>query len=329
MKLKDAIYGDIKIDNKIICDLIATRPFQRLKSINQYGGVNFVYKEAYQTTRYEHSIGVWYATFKLGADLETQVAALLHDVGHFAFSHLVDMAKADAAESEHEFSRTDLEGWDEVERILSKNALELKEVDEYKLIKNSLPDIGTDRFDYAIRDLEAVAPRRDQFGAIAIKDIELLDGEIVFKTLEVAREYAERGNKAMRHLIYDPKIAVVYQSVIEILRDGLTDGWISRQDLLSTDEHVFDLFRQKRDEYPEKYFRVFSDRYNVAIVGEEEMHDFRFVKLKSRYFDPRVKVGIQEVKRVSELNAEFRASLEKYIEIFQEAKRGVNLRLIF
>lgn len=130
MKLNDRIYGDIEIEPQIIQDLIATKPFQRLKGISQYGGVNFVYKEAYQTTRYEHSIGVWYATYTLGSDLETQVSALLHDVGHFAFSHLVDMAKSDATESEHEFSRSDLSGWNEVEEILRKNNIQLKEVDE-------------------------------------------------------------------------------------------------------------------------------------------------------------------------------------------------------
>lgn len=172
-------------------------------------------------------------------------------------------------------------------------------------------------------------PHRDYFGQTALQDIQLLNGEIVFSTAAIAKEFASRGNKAMQSVIYDPQIAPIYQSVIEILRDGLRDGWITKSDLLSSDDHVFELFKTKRYEYDAKYFRIFSDRYNAVVVGEDDAYDFKFIKLKSRYFDPKVRVSADEVKRVSEIDAEFKASLEEYIEIFQEAKRGINLKLVF
>jgi HD superfamily phosphohydrolase len=51
MNITDEIYGEIVIENELILRLINTKPFQRLKEINQYGAVNFVFEEGYQTSR--------------------------------------------------------------------------------------------------------------------------------------------------------------------------------------------------------------------------------------------------------------------------------------
>ncbi len=328
MKINDKIYGEIEIENEIILRLINTKPFQRLKEINQYGAVNFVFEEGYQTTRYEHSIGVWYASYKLGGDLETQVAALLHDVGHYAFSHLVDQAHEDASENAHELSLSKLPGWDEVESILAEAGIAIKPVDEYLLIKNSLPDIGTDRLDYAVRDLESVFHAGDHFGKKVIENATLHNGQIAFKDVDVAKEFASRGNKAMWHVIYDPQIAVIYQATIDILRAGLKDGWITEADLLLTDAHVFNLMRQNRDKFESKYFRVFENQFNTVIASDESDADFVHTKLKARYFDPKVLIE-GEIKKVSELDAEFKSELNKFIQIFEDRKKGLPIKVIF
>jgi hypothetical protein len=41
-------------------------------------------------TRFEHSVGVMILVRELGASLTEQIAALLHDVSHTAFSHVID-----------------------------------------------------------------------------------------------------------------------------------------------------------------------------------------------------------------------------------------------
>jgi hypothetical protein len=330
IEFEDRIYGSIKIENPLILELISTKPFQRLKQINQYGGVNFVFEESYQVSRYEHSIGVWYTTKELGGDQETQVTALLHDVGHFAFSHLVDQAKEDAKENVHEFSQRDLEGWEEVEDILAANGLTHKNPSEYKLIKTSLPDIGTDRFDYAIRDLEAVVPKADKFGKRALEAIKIIDGEIVFTDKDIAKEFAERGNRAMWHVIYDPQIAVIYQSLIELLRMGINNGWLTRKELLKTDREVFELIKTHESQFDSKYMRVFEEIYNTAVVDSDHGdYDFKHVKLKARYFDPRVELADGKLMRISEIDKNSKKFLEKYKQIFEDRKEGIGIRLIY
>ena len=48
-------------------------------------------------TRYEHSVGVMLLARRVGGGLREQVAALLHDVSHTAFSHVIDHVFHDQA----------------------------------------------------------------------------------------------------------------------------------------------------------------------------------------------------------------------------------------
>lgn len=101
MKIHDRLYNEITVDDPIIESLINTKPFQRLKEINQYGGVNFFFPDRYQVSRYQHSLGVYHVLKGIGADLDVQVAGLLHDIGHTAFSHMYDMALATHTEDRY------------------------------------------------------------------------------------------------------------------------------------------------------------------------------------------------------------------------------------
>ncbi|MBT2713840.1 HD domain-containing protein [Pseudomonas sp. ISL-88] len=85
MKIIDNIYDDYLIDD-ILEELIFSNPVQRLKGVYQ-GGASYFVNEKWNVTRYKHSIGVMLLIKKLGGSLEKQIAGLLHDVSHTAFSH--------------------------------------------------------------------------------------------------------------------------------------------------------------------------------------------------------------------------------------------------
>ncbi len=53
-------------------------------------------------TRYEHSLGVYLLLRRLGAGPREQVAGLLHDVSHTAFSHAVDFVFSSEEQDHHE-----------------------------------------------------------------------------------------------------------------------------------------------------------------------------------------------------------------------------------
>jgi len=115
---RDPVHNLIRFDrerDKLVLRLIETREFQRLRYIHQMGVNHYVYPGATHT-RFSHALGVAYLMkrviehfFELGISktlakkLEEHrellmATALLHDVGHFPFSHLIE----DVADADHE-----------------------------------------------------------------------------------------------------------------------------------------------------------------------------------------------------------------------------------
>jgi HD superfamily phosphohydrolase len=101
--IKDPIWNMIEL-SELECSILDTPVLQRLRRIHQTGLAYFTYPAALHT-RFEHTLGVVAATSKVAKRLsfcpdlrglsitqrdfeELRLAALLHDVGHCALSHL-------------------------------------------------------------------------------------------------------------------------------------------------------------------------------------------------------------------------------------------------
>ena len=100
----DNIHGDIFL-SELEWRVVNTASYQRLRSLKQLGMGHFVYPNATHT-RFAHSIGVLGIMKRIVAKLRDdakrvtkkmeerwenlQLAALLHDVGHYPYSHLME-----------------------------------------------------------------------------------------------------------------------------------------------------------------------------------------------------------------------------------------------
>jgi len=319
MILQDRIYGTIEIKEPAILELIETLPFQRLKNINQYGGVNFIFPDKYQVSRYEHSIGVWYVLSQLGVNLETQIAGLLHDIGHTAFSHMFDMAMASKSENYHELIASKVKNRKQIEDILKKHRITLKEVDTYPEIKSTLPNIGADRLDYAIRDYVSATNKKLDLGLKVLHNIKLVHRQIVFTNPRVAKEFALTGLEAMKKVIYNPLNIPVYQTLVEIIRQGISESWLTEEIMFEDDMYVLKIIKDNRKRLEEKYYKIFTTPYKVILVSKDKTHDFHFIKLKVRYFDPLVFYNDTPIK-LSFIDSEFTKVLKKKIQLFKIAK---------
>ncbi|OGO46801.1 MAG: hypothetical protein A2W37_04335 [Chloroflexi bacterium RBG_16_63_12] len=89
MQYHDRLYGAVEIGESVLIDLMRTVAMERLRGVLQHG-ITAVIGITRPTTRFEHSVGVMLLARRLGAPLKEQVAALLHDVSHTAFSHVMD-----------------------------------------------------------------------------------------------------------------------------------------------------------------------------------------------------------------------------------------------
>ena len=103
----DDLHGSVALEQPE-WDLVNTRWFQRLRRIHQLGLASMVFPGAEQT-RFAHSVGVFHLASRLGPRLreedhiseqdekELRAAALLHDIGHFPFSHTIESVYEDLA----------------------------------------------------------------------------------------------------------------------------------------------------------------------------------------------------------------------------------------
>ncbi len=82
-KIYDKVYGKEKIKEPVLIELINSDSIQRLKGISQFGMPDEYY-HLKTFSRKEHSIGVLILLRRMRANLEEQVAGLLHDVSHTA-----------------------------------------------------------------------------------------------------------------------------------------------------------------------------------------------------------------------------------------------------
>ncbi|MBM7637059.1 HD domain-containing protein [Streptococcus saliviloxodontae] len=101
---RDPIHGYIQVDHPIIYALINTKEFQRLRRIKQLGTSNSVFPGA-DHTRFSHSLGAYHIArlivehfetsypdqWDTNLSLLTMVSALLHDIGHGAYSHTFEI----------------------------------------------------------------------------------------------------------------------------------------------------------------------------------------------------------------------------------------------
>jgi hypothetical protein len=103
--IRDPLWDNIRLDAAAV-RVLDTPPMQRLRYIRQLGHAFLVYPGATHT-RFEHALGAYHLARRALAALEergelgavpeldrqaTRLAALLHDIGHYPFSHTLEEA---------------------------------------------------------------------------------------------------------------------------------------------------------------------------------------------------------------------------------------------
>src|SRR6185436_16715360 len=103
---RDSVHNIIRLktdslEGALLARLVDSVEFQRLRRVRQLGLAHFAYQAA-EHSRFTHSLGTFHLATRIVAKLKTtypisaedeiavRVAALLHDVGHGAFSHVLE-----------------------------------------------------------------------------------------------------------------------------------------------------------------------------------------------------------------------------------------------
>ena len=103
---RDSVHNIIRLgidtpEGALIGKLVDSAEFQRLRRIRQLGLAHYAYQAA-EHSRFAHSLGAFHlatrtlAKLRLNYDISesdqtaVRVAALLHDIGHGPFSHVIE-----------------------------------------------------------------------------------------------------------------------------------------------------------------------------------------------------------------------------------------------
>ncbi len=113
--VRDPLWNTIRLDPTAV-RIVDTAEFQRLRYIRQLGLAHLVYPGATHT-RFDHALGVYHLTATALRQLHDRsgvpphvwegeelvpYAALLHDIGHYAFSHALEELEGDRIPAGHE-----------------------------------------------------------------------------------------------------------------------------------------------------------------------------------------------------------------------------------
>lgn len=302
----DCVHGNIELTSQEV-KIINTAIFQRLHNIRQLGTGFLVYPGATHT-RFAHSLGTLHVMGKLAQRLKKlkiieddegvaklRLAALLHDVGHYPFSHVLELPTKKlnpTGEGDHEnlsahlihnsCLKDSLDTFtpDDISSIITK-----KVVDKpfYSLIISS--DLDVDRIDYLMRDAHATGV---SYGSIdvdrLIRTINSDKDENHIAVEEKGRQALENFLMARYHMyqtVYYHKTVVCFDLILqriyeELIRLGKAYCYqdicnLSDEEFFNfNDSYVWHLLQENQKETPflEELISRFRKRKRLKMIKE-------------------------------------------------------------
>ena len=299
----DPVHGDIGL-SKLETELVDTPTFQRLRGIKQLGFAYTVYPNA-RHSRFEHSLGVMHIMSRVLASFRNKnmddvpdddfrklrIAALLHDIGHYPYSHLMEKIDWDSAQkyitkkgqSEEEesaplkeYPKHDKLGEivitrrKDIREKLEAGGIEPEEIAALVkgqrvglLIPNLLnASLDVDRLDYLVRDsLNTGLPYGKVDLDYIVNNLELTDEKEVAVRAKARSsiEHVLMGRYFMSNTVYTHKTVFAFE---EMIRKIILRLW-EKGDIYKSGEEIEEMAKADSEE-----FLAFHDGYLDTFIQE-------------------------------------------------------------
>lgn len=301
MILIDKIYGRVIIDSPVILALLKSVPLKRLKNINHFGLPNKYNYPRKSFSRYDHCLGVMLLLKKSGASEKEQIAGLIHDVSHLAFSHVADWV----------FGETSKEGLQdslhknfilktEIPDILKKFGYKVGDfihLDKFTLLDNHIPNICADRLDYSLKEMDL------KFAKKCLENLEVYKGSYIFKNREWAKKFANKFLSIQQNHWGSREHHLRYYLFAGALKRAIKLGRLKFKDFERDDKYVLNILETISDK---KIIMILALLKNKKIYYKAGR--MKKVSNKFRYVDPQF-VLHNELKQLSEVDKKFATKL--------------------
>lgn len=237
-----SVHGFIHL-TPLALEFVDTVEFQRLNWLHQLGASFLIFSSA-SHTRKSHAIGVYHLARLAAQTLQRHhpdqvddrlvdligVAGLLHDIGHFAFSHVGDAVLADLTSPlrhherrseallEHMVQKYQISMTDEeimlVQRMINPRQ-EDKDDWRFQIVSGT---IDVDRCDYVVRDSQNVGVMTG-FGLHQVRHIidhcRIVDKELAFHP-KVARDCHDLllARRDLHYKVYQHRVSVAIEAML-------------------------------------------------------------------------------------------------------------------
>jgi HD superfamily phosphohydrolase len=316
MLYHDSVHGTVTIQEPVLLDLLQTAALQRLSGVLQHGITGLI-GVTRPTTRLEHSLGVMLLVRRLGGPLEEQIAALLHDVSHTAFSHVIDYVfGGHDSQGYHEDMKEEIVAGSDLPATLARHGYDWRDFlheEAFPLLEQPAPALCADRLDYFMRDspdLGVATPAEIQ---AVLDHLAVHAGRIVMADLSTARWMGYTFIAADQASWANFREVGLYELTARAIKTGLQAGVISDADIWTTDAALWAKLRASQDPALRSQIELISPR--TQFVWDDADPTFR-VSTKLRAIDPDVLMMTEGEGRclpLSALDAAFARYRARYL----------------
>ena len=322
----ETVWGQHRINNPLLEELIQSPVLQRLKEIDQSGPIVY-FGLVPMFNRYEHSVGVLVLLQKAKVPLVEQAAGLLHDTSHTAFSHIAD----------HLFYHCNGEkSWQDtihlryleklnVQAITQPYNISLQQLDpdlpQYCALEQHHPELCADRIQYIIHTAVIFNKITRHQAEHIVDDLNYDNGKWFFKSMEHAQLFSKLSLEFTQDFWGAPWNFVSYEYFTEVLQRALDLHIIERHDIeYGTDQTVLHKLQNSDDEFVQqrlKQLTVIETLFKTVAYDQASLH----TKPKFRGVDPLVRFG-DDLQRLTAIDGDYNRE-------FQRVKKWCNEAMVF
>jgi len=320
----ETFYGPIEVEEPVLLELIDSPIFQRLKSIHQYGVAYYTtHREEYN--RYDHSIGVFAILRANNASLEEQIAGLLHDVSHTAFSHVGDWVFGREHQDKDYQNAIHPLFLEEsgLAAILNKYHLTTQQVlpreELFAALENALPNLCADRIDYNIQGAYYQGFITHEEALSIFEDLHFINNRWVSSNVALMRKLTQFSLFMTEDCWGSATNYITSRWLADAILKAIELGCISHTEFhYGTDQEIWDkLLLQKDPVIQRKMEMIRTPQEHFSLVDAYSDADY-IVKPKFRGINPWV-LSESKWMRLTEIDATL---AEEYEEVRQRVRKG-------
>ncbi|MBK9053398.1 MAG: HD domain-containing protein [Chloroflexi bacterium] len=313
MNIIDSVYGSVTIDEPVLLALMDSAAVQRLKGVLQHG-ISGLIGITSPTSRFDHSVGAMLLVRRLGATVEEQIAALLHDVSHTAFSHVIDYVfDGHDDQSYHDREKERYLMQTELPALLADFGYEWRlflHEEDFPLLEQPSPHLCADRVDYFLRDAQDLGLASADEVAWALSHLVVGQGRMAVADVAAASWLAHTFIKADDASWSNFREVGIYELTAQAIKRGLTVGAIGDADIWGTDAAAWHKLHQHPDSQLQDQLRLVNT--HTRFIWDADNPTFT-LSTKIRTIDPDVLGEDGRLRPLSSLDPTFAQHRADYL----------------